>query len=339
MNRASRGLLGGWLLLGLLQAACSESPPPSPRDGTGAASSVDGTGGTVGPEPSGTGGDAGSLAELNYPTEFVLGDGSTLDCSAPDESTFFPCYAAMVCSRIESCCGSYGQAVSFASCHEQFVEWIGREPSWFDEFTLRRELVPACMQGLFDSFCEPALNDPESAACDEVIQPARATGQSCVDQFACQDEPPLEGRCRDKVCIQQESSRGAVGEFCVDFDCVQGAFCDAQTGTCALLGQAGQACAEDWHCDGERGLICVAGSCSLPLGEGETCRRSSECGTELFCEGASDAPADGSFSATCIPIGSVGAPCTDSSECRQGSCVDGSCDSPFADECEPFLAP
>ncbi|HEY1812066.1 MAG TPA: hypothetical protein VGG74_06895 [Kofleriaceae bacterium] len=112
----------------------------------------------------------------------------------------------------------------------------------------------------------------------------------------------------------------AVGQPCLDGQCADvGAVCN-EAGTCVMVGLPGAACATDADCSQFaecNGTTCVA----FPM-LGESC--DAGCSDGSYCNIADG----GSGSGTCTALGSDGTPCTVSSECANGYCPSGTCETP-----------
>jgi hypothetical protein len=93
------------------------------------------------------------------------------------------------------------------------------------------------------------------AACMAFVTPKVAEGGACTEDFECTtgncqganttDDPPIDGACAAAVSV------APIGATCSGLECVEGAYCDSTTSTCAALKGGGEACTSDTQCINE----------------------------------------------------------------------------------------
>lgn len=174
----------------------------------------------------------------------------------------------------------------------------------------------ACVDALATSSCQDlagALQDYrfdrvlQTAACSGVLTPGQALTQECLTPDDCAGQDVFcDGAAYTSTdqTLGECTSLGTNGSFCSGaFACAEGLYCDMQSGECAPIPGAGEACSR--VC--EEGYFCDQ-TC-LPLGDaGAECFLDEDCKPGLACDYSND---------TCAPLPGEGGDCSDL-YCAQG---------------------
>lgn len=181
-----------------------------------------------------------------------------------------------------------------------------------------------CLPGLLcgaEKTCvvpEPICHSPnacgEHAQCIPNSMPTCRTRKSEQETCASHEQCRPELFCDHGLCLPRPGD----GEVCADEGglCGVGLACDGETGRCIALPQEGSPCAWDMYgpfvCD--TGLACIDGICSPLPGEGQPCGQgTNRCAPGLGCAFREDG------TNICEPKGEAGAPCTNDSQCIEGT--------------------
>lgn len=191
-------------------------------------------------------------------------------------------------------------------------------PAAVDAGKIRFDPVSAetCNAAIAARSCDVTAADTRQLpdVCDRVLVGTIAAGATCLDDRTCGTGRCDAARCEQNACCPGGCAAYAapakIDEACdPEVGCVDGAFCGADKLCHALVAMAG-ACRTDAEC--AIGLACIgptelqAGACRpLPkLGEPCPYQRCAEIGAR--CDGQ-----------TCVPIGTTGDRCADSTECSE----------------------
>lgn len=220
--------------------------------------------------------------------------------------------AAAICEYFVEC----GYATSEALCVDTWARVSSSSADLdaaVDNGTVRYDAAAAgdCLDGVRTTPCAAFLEGVEDEACDRVFQGTIENGNPCWIDAQCISQACEVDACAMACCqgtCIAEVPDAAVGEGCLDGrDCVDGAYCDVETGLCTAEKAAGEACPGRYEC--EPSLVCIAGTCLAPPGEGEPC-------AELQCAAPWACDLD---SVTCQPLRGEGEACNpDASLCALG---------------------
>jgi hypothetical protein len=194
-----------------------------------------------------------------------------------------------------------------------------------------------CLRDLAGRSCDVTAPDARElpASCERMLVGRIVAGGTCVDDREC-----ATGRCDAPTCVRNTCCVGAcepyvapvaVGEACgAAQPCVTAAYC-SRDGTCHALSDAGKPCDSDTSCVAglacigateldtgtcralprvgepcpyqrcaEIGAHCANGTCAQFALDGEACTGDGDCSEFRFCDASN----------RCVPIPSLGEPCT-----------------------------
>jgi hypothetical protein len=157
-----------------------------------------------------------------------------------------------------------------------------------DDGTVRYDAAAAgeCLDAIRAASCASFFEGFDEESCDRVFEGTIESGNPCwIDEQCISQSCEVDAcamACCQGTCIAPPPDAG-VGEGCFGSgqDCVDGAYCDFETGLCAAEKAAGEACPGGYGCEG--GLACISGSCEVPPGEGEPCAEL-QCAAPFACD-------------------------------------------------------
>jgi hypothetical protein len=131
-----------------------------------------------------------------------------------------------------------------------------------------------------------AFEEEDAAVCDEVFTGTVEIGGDCYIGEECAGDADCDLPCGSNECcvgtcveVEPEPEPVGIGEDCSDAPCVDGAYCEYDSGTltrtCVAEANEGEACTGYGSGSCADGLYCTGGIeggvCVRPAAEGETC--------------------------------------------------------------------
>lgn len=167
------------------------------------------------------------------------------------------------------------------------------------------EAAGECIDQLRGASCDVTTEDSrvEPPACDDAFDGTVADGGTCFDDEECVndncDVPACDMACCMGTCVAGVPVP-AIGQPCPDFECQDGAFCNA-AGNCAALLATGSPCTDSDEC--AYGLYCPEGAatCTDAPNRGDACPAGECADLGDRCD---------QTSTTCVALSRAGEPCS-----------------------------
>ncbi len=291
-------------------------------------------------DDSGDNGSNGPPSTTFTPDSTLTAGTGKASYTLPDVCTAFArvmCFQDAVCEYGESTLPSACLQAHEAVCDEAILPSV-QQALAAGEAVFDGQLAAKCYNGL--KVTCGGVDNPNQAECFAMLKGQVALGEPCATEHACgpagycsapggqcpgtctaysqvggpcswsgagpRCAPGLQ--CEQEVCMKQATD-APIGQPCPGYDdCVEGAYCDSDSGLCAAK-----------------------------LAEGAPCNEYDACGEGLYCS------ALGGSGASCVKHIAQGQPCSFGDVCAKGlscSCPDGSLDcEATASLCRPLLGP
>lgn len=263
---------------------------------------VTGRGGAIG-----VGGSLGGGGGFDPGTGGVYPGGSTGaggTISSGTEAQFRASLISVYCDVFVNCCAA-SIPLDHTQCVTTLTSLISRDltsprPGYY---TFDAQAGANCLQTVRSSVGSTCASLPTTFACDGVYQGILKPGDACNGSVECAHGPGEQVSCSPgpngpNICIVEY--RASEGQACQKTCTEQG-----PTTSCGGLDTS----PDQGRCYTNDGLFCSAGVCSRQSDVGGLCSDSqygclagSQCDTSL---------------GICVPLGSVGDPCTYTSDCRE----------------------
>ncbi|MCX4242397.1 Dickkopf N-terminal cysteine-rich domain-containing protein [Paraliomyxa miuraensis] len=216
---------------------------------------------------------------------------SSLGCR--DDRNGEPQYDELVDAQIDALCDYFvacGLATSADLCVDAWGSFV-RLPADLDAAIANGTVIydasaaGTCLDAIRNATCEGFLDTFAEESCERVFQGTIDNGnacfisEQCVSQYCQATECTMA--CCQGTCIAPPPE-AAVGQDCTgEAFCVDGAYCDYETGLCAAEKAAGETCPGGYEC--RSGLSCISGVCDPGPGEGAACA-DFQCAAPFACD-------------------------------------------------------